>query len=191
MAVTKIKPIKSTLSKALDYIENPDKTDGKMLVSSFGCSYETADIALFGKLPLILANCVPPVFFILEIFLCFFGKLQLVQFVDKIITVIFFAADSGIEPVTVKVLCKVDMGAIFVPLFLAGGEERNEVFLVISLLGGVGLVVGLTALINTLFPSPMTETQVISGSAIIFACALLAFAVSCPVTVYIYLRKEY
>ena len=44
MAVTKIKPIKSTLSKALDYIENPDKTDGKMLVSSFGCSYETADI---------------------------------------------------------------------------------------------------------------------------------------------------
>ena len=44
MAVTKIKPVKSTLSKAFDYIENPDKTDGKMLVSSFGCSYETADI---------------------------------------------------------------------------------------------------------------------------------------------------
>ena len=44
MAVTKIKPIKSTLSKALDYIQNPDKTDGKMLVSSFGCSPETADI---------------------------------------------------------------------------------------------------------------------------------------------------
>ena len=44
MAVTKIKPVKSTLKKALDYIENPDKTDGKMLVSSFGCSPETADI---------------------------------------------------------------------------------------------------------------------------------------------------
>ena len=44
MAVTKIKPVKSTLSKALDYIQNPDKTDGKTLVSSFGCSYETADI---------------------------------------------------------------------------------------------------------------------------------------------------
>lgn len=44
MAVTKIKPVKSTLSKSLDYIENPDKTDGKMLISSFGCSYETADI---------------------------------------------------------------------------------------------------------------------------------------------------
>ena len=44
MAVTKIKPVKGTLNKALDYIQNPDKTDGKMLVSSFGCSYETADI---------------------------------------------------------------------------------------------------------------------------------------------------
>ena len=44
MAITKIKPVKSTLSKALDYIQNSDKTDGKMLVSSFGCSYETADI---------------------------------------------------------------------------------------------------------------------------------------------------
>ena len=32
------------MKKALDYIENPDKTENKMLVSSFGCSYETADI---------------------------------------------------------------------------------------------------------------------------------------------------
>ena len=44
MAITKIHPIKSTLKKALDYIENPDKTGGKLLVSSFACSYETADI---------------------------------------------------------------------------------------------------------------------------------------------------
>ena len=44
MAITKIHPIKSTLKKALDYIENPDKTDGKLLVASFACSYETADI---------------------------------------------------------------------------------------------------------------------------------------------------
>jgi len=44
MAVTKIKPIKGTLNKALEYIQNPDKTEGKTLVYSFGCSYETADI---------------------------------------------------------------------------------------------------------------------------------------------------
>ncbi len=44
MAVTKIKPVKSALSKALEYIENPDKTDNQMLISSIGCSYETTDI---------------------------------------------------------------------------------------------------------------------------------------------------
>ncbi len=44
MAVTKVKPVKSTLAKALAYITNTDKTDGKLLVSSYGCSYETADI---------------------------------------------------------------------------------------------------------------------------------------------------
>jgi hypothetical protein len=46
MAVTKVKPIKGTLTKALEYIENPAKTDEKMLVSSFGCSFETADIEM-------------------------------------------------------------------------------------------------------------------------------------------------
>ena len=44
MAITKTHPIKSTLKKAIDYICNPDKTDGKLLVSSFGCAAETADI---------------------------------------------------------------------------------------------------------------------------------------------------
>lgn len=44
MAVTKTHPIKSTLKAAIDYICNPAKTDGKLLVSSFGCTAETADI---------------------------------------------------------------------------------------------------------------------------------------------------
>ena len=35
MAVTKIKAIKSTVNKAIDYITNPRKTDGKLLVSGF------------------------------------------------------------------------------------------------------------------------------------------------------------
>lgn len=44
MAVTKTHPIKSTLKAAIDYICNPKKTDGKLLVSSYGCAAETADI---------------------------------------------------------------------------------------------------------------------------------------------------
>lgn len=42
MAITKIKPIRGTLSKALAYIQAPEKTDEKLLVSSFGCAVETA-----------------------------------------------------------------------------------------------------------------------------------------------------
>ena len=37
MAVTKIKPIHSTLNKAAKYIVNPHKTDNYFLVDSFGC----------------------------------------------------------------------------------------------------------------------------------------------------------
>lgn len=44
MAVTTTHPIKSTLKAAIDYICNPEKTDGKLLVSAFGCAAETADI---------------------------------------------------------------------------------------------------------------------------------------------------
>ena len=44
MAVTKTHPIKSTLKAAIDYICNPAKTDGSLLISSYGCSAETADI---------------------------------------------------------------------------------------------------------------------------------------------------
>lgn len=42
MAVTKIKAVRGTLSKAIAYILNPEKTDEKLLVSSYGCASETA-----------------------------------------------------------------------------------------------------------------------------------------------------
>ena len=42
MAVTKIKAIRGTLSKAIAYILNSEKTDEKLLVSSYGCASETA-----------------------------------------------------------------------------------------------------------------------------------------------------
>ena len=44
MAYIKIFGIKSTVKKAVDYITNPDKTDDQNLVSSYGCSPETADL---------------------------------------------------------------------------------------------------------------------------------------------------
>ncbi len=46
MATTKLKFIKSTLRKAIDYIVNPEKTEGGTLVYSYGCSVETADLEM-------------------------------------------------------------------------------------------------------------------------------------------------
>ena len=42
MAITKIHAIQATVHKAVNYICNPDKTDENILISSFGCSPETA-----------------------------------------------------------------------------------------------------------------------------------------------------
>ncbi len=42
MAYTKIHAITATVNKAVDYICNPDKTDGSILISSYGCSPQTA-----------------------------------------------------------------------------------------------------------------------------------------------------
>lgn len=44
MAVTKNHPINSTLKKTIRYICNPEKTDGTLLINSYGCTPETADI---------------------------------------------------------------------------------------------------------------------------------------------------
>lgn len=42
MAYTKIHAIKATVNKAINYIVNPEKTNDQMLVTSFGCTVETA-----------------------------------------------------------------------------------------------------------------------------------------------------
>ncbi len=83
------------------------------------------------------------------------------------------------------------MGAIFFPLFFLGGEERNEVSLILSLLGAVGCIMGLKTLINAFFPAGMTDLQLFLSGVMILACGILAFAVSCPLTACIFHKREY
>lgn len=44
MAITKIHAIKRTLSKAIAYIENPEKTDGQLLVSGYNVDPQLAAV---------------------------------------------------------------------------------------------------------------------------------------------------
>lgn len=82
-------------------------------------------------------------------------------------------------------------GAIFFPLFYLGGEERTGAFLVIGLLCAIGIIMGITTLINIAFGPEMTVWQIISGAMIMLACSLFAFFLSYPLTVAIFKRKEY
>lgn len=83
------------------------------------------------------------------------------------------------------------MGAIFLPLFYSGGEERGEMFLVISVLCGIGIVIGIIVCINILVPPPVTTIQLILSGIGMLVSALIIFAVSYPLTVAVYHKKEY
>lgn len=82
-------------------------------------------------------------------------------------------------------------GGIFFPLFYLGGEERTGVFLGISLLCAVGITMGIITFANIVVVSDMAIWKIISKAAILLMCSLLAFALSYPLTVAVFRRKEY
>ncbi len=80
-------------------------------------------------------------------------------------------------------------GAFFFPLFYSGGEEKSEVSLVISLLCGIGITLGIISILN-LYLTPGLASVLI-GAVVLIICSLLALALSYPLTVSIYRKKEY
>ena len=83
-------------------------------------------------------------------------------------------------------------GAFYFPLFFSrNGEERNEAFLAISLFCGIGIIAGLATLMNAVFPTPMSNAQIIIVGTIIITIAVFAFAISCFLTISIYRKRDY
>lgn len=82
------------------------------------------------------------------------------------------------------------MGAIFFPLFYLAGEEGAEALIVVSLLAGVGVIMGASSLMNYLFGPHMTTFQIILAGAAILACSALAYLLSFPLSVCIFRKKE-
>lgn len=100
--------------------------------------------------------------------------------------------DFRIDIITILVLgisISLFAGAFFFPLFYLGGEERSEVFLVISLLCAVGIVLGITSVINFYLDPGLTT--ILLGATVLIVCSLLAFILSYPLTVNICSKKEY
>ena len=84
MAVTKIKPIRGTVNKAIAYILDPQKTDDAFYVSSYGCAASDAAAKEFEwtrnlaiqqgmQMPKVLARHLIQSFDIVE----FFGKIHI------------------------------------------------------------------------------------------------------------------
>lgn len=82
-------------------------------------------------------------------------------------------------------------GALFFPLFFLYGEERSELCMFAALVGAAGLTVGIILLINVCFGPAMTTFQIILGGILLLACAVLLFALSCPLTIALFEKKEY
>lgn len=81
------------------------------------------------------------------------------------------------------------MGAIFLPLFYFGGEERSEVFLIISLLCAIGIAAGIVVAINFFF-DPGIPTIVL-GAILLLVSSIVVFTLSYPLTVSIFKKKDY
>ena len=80
------------------------------------------------------------------------------------------------------------MGAVFFPLFYAGGAERGEVFLIIAILCAFGLDFTIVSITNELLDAG--ADTVVLGAIILAGCSLLVFALSYPLTVWIFRKME-
>lgn len=90
---------------------------------------------------------------------------------------------------TMGVSVSLFMGAIFFPIFYVGGEEKGEVFLVISLLCAFGIDYAIVSVLNNLLEPGITA--IVFGAVILIVCSLLAFALSYLLTARIFKKKEY
>lgn len=81
------------------------------------------------------------------------------------------------------------MGAIFFPLFYAGGEEKGEALIIIALLCAFGLDYMIVSILNHLLEPGMAT--ILFGIVVLIGCSVVAFGLSYPLTVEIFKRKEY
>lgn len=82
------------------------------------------------------------------------------------------------------------VGAIFFPVFYAGGSERYEATWTISILCAIGIFMGAIAAVNFWF-SPMTELTLAITAVIFIAVSAFIFILSFLLSVGIFRRKEY
>lgn len=133
-------------------------------------------------------------YFISQLMWLFVGTVLAIIVIGLSILLHGFPFDRNIDLlmiVTIGIAVNLLMNAIFFPLHYLGDDEKNEVFLIISLLCAIGIVMGLSSFINWFFGPNMTTLQMLIGISIIILCAVISFAASFPITATIFKKKEY
>ena len=92
---------------------------------------------------------------------------------------------------TIGISMSLFMGTVFYPLFYLGGEERNEVIFILSLLCAVVIIAGVATAINCVLGTKPTTSEVIIGAIIILCLSVITFVVSYLLTVNIFRKKEF
>lgn len=82
------------------------------------------------------------------------------------------------------------LGAIFFPLYYLAGEERKEAITITCMLLAIIIFSGLIALTNYLF-APMDSLQLVITAVFLAVICSCLFAISYPLTVRIFRKKEY
>ena len=84
------------------------------------------------------------------------------------------------------------MGALFYPLIYFLGADKNEIVMIISLIGAVGLTIGTLWLTNAAYGfEPVSDPEFYLSISVFMATAVLSFLLSYFLSRSIYRRKEY
>lgn len=83
------------------------------------------------------------------------------------------------------------MGAIFYPAIYLLGTDKSEIMMIISLLGSVGITVGIIWILNAAYDfRSVSDTEFYLNVMIYMVIVLVSFVLSYFLTTFIYRRKE-
>jgi hypothetical protein len=83
------------------------------------------------------------------------------------------------------------MGTIFYPSIYLLGTDKSEIIMIISLLGSVGITVGIIWMLNAAYDfQPVTDTEFYLNVMIYMMIVLVSFVLSYFLTTLIYRRRE-
>lgn len=127
-----------------------------------------------------------------------YGALIGIGFANAVfgLSVVFhgFPFDRGVDPVVLMAAglsVSLWMSGVFFPLSYLAGRERKEVVLMGSIGIGIGAVLVTSTMLNRWLGTNQTNAEILLGCGVMLGISIIAMAISYPLTVYLFMKKEY